>query len=358
MSSASTTPFFGRAYSLTVTPTTGPSANTAIIISSDQFGPAALRFTFDITQYAFSAFWFAEITIYNCDGPITSGPSAGVNLYQAIIQEGDLVTVSAGYQADYPAPNVPPSIWTGQVFYATKDRLDVVDQRLTLHCILSRALTTQNFINNTLPALSTQFSQAQFIAQKSITPIGMNSSQVQAVLGATQLPRGKSYFGNPHHYLTHLADQSNAVSWFNSHSWNTDSLQNPVGTLAATYAPVEPGGGPPARVNGVTLSLIGTPQQTQYGVNFRVLLDPNVQIAPPLPQVAIAKQFIRQAPIAYGTNLPPVPLNAQDQYVVVGVRFWGDTRGNPWYSDITGIAQIQQAIQMLGQSQKADPTGN
>jgi hypothetical protein len=356
VSSASTTPFFGRAYSLTVTPTTGPSANTAIIISSDQFEPNALRFTFDITQYAFSSFWFAEITIYNCDGPISSGPSSGINLFQAIIQEGDLVTVSAGYQADYPAPARPPAIWTGQVFYTVKDRLDVVDQRLTLHCILSRALTTQNFINATLPARSTQFSQARFIAQKSITPIGINSSQVQSVLGSTQLPRGKSYFGNPHPYLTSLADQNNAVSWFDSHSWNTDSLVSPVGKLAATYAPVVPGGGPPARVDGTTLSLIGQPQQTQLGVNFRVLLDPNVQIAPPLPQVAIAQQFIRQAPIAYGTSLPPVPL--VDQYVVVGVRFVGDTRGNPWYSDITGIAQIQTAIQLLGQSQKSDPTGN
>lgn len=359
MASASTTPFFGRAYSLTVTPTTGPSANVAIVISSDQFEPNALRFTFDITQYAFSAFWFAEIAIYNCDGPISSGPSEGVNVYQAIIQEGDLVTVSAGYQADYPAPGAPPAIWTGQVFYTVKDRLDVVDQRLTLHCILSRALTTQNFLNVSMPALSTQYTQAQYIAQKSVTPIGISASIVQPVLSSTtQLPRGKSYFGNPHHYLTALAEQNNAVSWFDSRSWNTDSLQNPVGKLAAAYAPVEPGGGPPARVDGVTLSLIGTPQQTQYGVNFRVLLDPNVQVVAPLPKVSVAKQFIRQAPIAYGTKAPPVLLNAQDQYVVVGVRFTGDTRGNPWYSDITGVAQIQQAIQLLGQSQKADPTGN
>jgi hypothetical protein len=359
MGSASTVPFFGRAYSLTVTPQTGPAAGTAIIISSDQFEPAALRFTFDITQFALSHLWFAEITIYNCDGPITSGPSAGVNLFQAVIQEGDIVTVSAGYQADYPAPNVPPAIWTGPVFYTVKDRLDVVDQRLTLHCILNRVLTTQNFINDTIPALSTQFSQAQFIAQNSTTPIKMNSSQVQAVLAPKQLPRAKSYFGNPHHYLTHLADQNNAVSWFDAHSWNVDSLQNPTGQLVATYAPVQPGGGPPARVNGTTLSLIGQPQQTQLGVNFRVLLDPNVQVTPPLPQVAIAQQFIRQAPITYPLPKgqgPPVPL--VDQYVVIGVRFVGDTRGNPWYSDITGVANILNAIQLLGSSQQADPTAN
>lgn len=341
MSSASTVPFFGRAYSLTITPQTGPSKGQDIIVSSDAFEPEALRFTFDISQFAYKALWFAEICIYNCDGPITSGPSAGVNLYQAVIQEGDLVTVAAGYQAD----GAPTTIWQGQLFYAVKDRLDVVDHRLTLHCIMSRAQTTQNFINNTLPALSTQFSQAQFIAKESMAPIGINSSQVQAVMGNTQLPRAKTYFGTPHQYLHSLSDQVGALSWFDSKGWNPSFFQNPLGQVAASYAPVHPGGGPPARVDGTTLSLVGTPQQTQYGVNFRVLLDPTVQVTAPIVQVGLQKQFVRQAPIVYG-QFAAVPL--VDQYAVVGVRFTGDTRGNAWYSDITGIAQIQNAFQLMG----------
>lgn len=366
MSSQSTTPFFGRAYSLTITPNQGPSAGVPIVISSDTFEPNALRFTFDIVQMAFSAFWQAEISIWNADGPITSGPSAGVNLYQAVIQEGDIVTVSAGYQADYPAPAVPPAIFTGPVFYTIQDRIDVVDKRLIIHCLLNRVLTTQNFLNATLPALSTQFTQAQFIASESANKINVNAAQLQNSIssatpqrGAANLPRGKSYFGNPHPYLTALADQNNLLSWFDNKGWNVDSLQNPVGKLVATYAPVVPQGGPPARVNGTTLSLIGQPQQTQLGVNFRVLLDPNVQVTAPLPQVAVQQQFIRQAPIAYPLPKgqgPPVPL--VDQYVVVGIRFIGDTRGNAWYSEITGIAQIQTAIALLGQSRQADATGN
>jgi len=366
MSTQSTKPFFGRAYSLTVTPSQGRSAGTPIVISSDTWEPEALRFTFDIVQMAFSAFWQAEICIYNADGPITSGPSKGINLYEAIIQEGDIVTVSAGYQADYPYPSVPPAIFTGPIFYTITDRLDVVDKRLIIHCLLNRVLTTQNFLNGTIPALSTQFSQARLIASKSITPININSSQVQLAIssanpqrGADQLPRGKSYFGNPHHYLTALAEQNSLLSWFDNKGWNTDSLQNPLGPLIATYAPVTPLGGPPAVVGGVTLSLIGQPQQTQLGVNFKVLLDPRVQITSPLPQVAVQLQFIRQAPIAYPLppdTGPPVPL--MNQYVAVGVRFRGDTRGNEWYSEITGIAQIQQAIQLLGQSLQADATGN
>lgn len=362
MSTPSITPFFGRAYSLTITPSQGASAGTPIVVSSDSFEPNALRFTFDIVQMAFSAFWQAEITIWNADGPITDGPSAGQNLYQTVIQEGDIVTVAAGYQAD----GIPTVIFTGPIFYTIQDRLDVVDRRLIIHCLLNRILTTQNFLNATIPALSTQFSQAQLIAAKSTTPITLNSSQVQRVIssatpqrGAAQLPRGKSYFGNPHKYLTAIADQNSSLSWFDGKGWNMDSLQNPIGSLVATYAPVSPAGGPPAQVGGVTLTLIGQPQQTQLGVSFRVLLDSRVQVSAPLPQVAVQLQFIRQAPIAYPLPQgqgPPVPL--VNQYVVVGVRFKGDTRGNDWYSEITGIAQIQQAIQLLGQSLQADATGN
>lgn len=351
MAPASTTPFFGRAYALVITPQKGPSAGNEIVVSSDQFEPEALRFTFELTQLAFSAFWDAQIEIYNCDGPISSGPSAGVNLFEAVIQEGDLVRVCAGYQADYPAPNAPPVIWEGQVFYTIKDRLDVTDQRLTLHCLMSRALTTQNFINETLPALSTQFSQAQFIAQKSLNPIGLNTSQVQPILGTSQqLPRAKTFFGNPHPYLHNLAKQSSALSWFDSKTWNAATLSaSPLGELAATYAPLQPGGGAPARVNGVTLSLIGTPQQTQLGVTFRVLLDPNVQVTAPIAQIKLASEFVRQAPMEY--PLPKggliLPLSANGQYAVIGVRFIGDTRGNSWYSEITAVSQIKSAIQLI-----------
>ncbi len=349
MATRSTTPFFGRAYSLSIALTQGDAAGQTITISSDEFEPNALRFSFELEQHAFSDFWHAEITIYNCDGPIGSGPNPQLNLFQAVIQEGDIVTLRAGYQADYKATGVAPTIWQGPVFYFIKDRLDVVDQRLILHCVCSRALTTLNFINGSLPALSNQVSQARYIAANSITKIGVNSSQVQGALASTQLPRGVSFFGAPHNYLQHLADSnSNVVSWFDSYSWNLDTLKDPAGKLVASYAPIQPGG-VPARVDGVSLSLIGTPQQTQFGVNFRVLLDPVVQVSSPLPKVGLAKEFVRQAPVAYPLpkgQYAPRPLGTE--YIVVGVRCTGDTRGNAWYTDITGLTLVSDVLVMLG----------
>ena len=361
----STTPFFGRAYSLTITPLSGEYANVPLVISSDTFEPEALRFTFDIYQYAWETCWQAEIVIYNANGPVGSGEHPQANLYQILIQEGALVTVSAGYQADYPNGNVP-AIWTGPVFYTIQDRQDVVDQRLILHCLLDRTRTVQNFINDTLPGLSTQFSQARFIAAQSLNPINFNQDRFNALvtnpppqspsglrMGADNLPRAKTYFGVPHTYLYDLAKQNSLQSWFDAHEWNFDLLNQPLAeTIFATYAPVSPQSGPPARIGGVTLSLIGQPQQTQLGLDFRVLLDPLLQVVAPILQVAVQLQYVRQAPISYpvpANQLPVVPLDTPNAIVaVVGVRFSGDTRGNDWYCDVTGRVPGQNLLSAIG----------
>ena len=82
----STTPFFGRAFSLAITTNPGLPSERTIIISSDSFEPEALKFTFEISQYAWSAFWQAEITIWNANGPIGgNGPDKDVNLYKTVI---------------------------------------------------------------------------------------------------------------------------------------------------------------------------------------------------------------------------------------------------------------------------------
>ena len=367
MGTPSTTPFFGRAYQLSVQLTNGD----IIIISSDAWEPESLRFTFDIHQLAFgagSAFWFADVEIYNCDGPIPSGPSSGVNLAQTVIAEGNLVTVSAGYQAD----GTPQVIWKGQLLQSIWERVDVIDYKLTLRCIIGRAFTSQNFINRALSTISTARQQAEYIAQNSLNIIPLNSTELTVLdqVAPGQLPGAKTYFGNPHNYLDAIARNNGMLSWIAGDGYhmapvynptdpttastalgqtaNGTSLPVPVGKLLATYGPCTILGGPPVKLaDGTTLSLIGRPQQTQYGVNFTVLLDSRLQIVSPLPQVRLSSAFVRQAPIAFG-SLPPYPLSADGLYVIVGVRHYGDTRGNPWYTEVTAFSQIQNVIALLG----------
>ena len=344
MSAASSTlPFFGRAYELSITTASG----TTIVVSSDAWEPEALRFTFDIETYAFKAFWVAEIAIYNCDGNISSGPSAGVNLAQTIISEGDQVIVKAGYQhGSYD------TIFAGTVFQPIWERLDVVDYRLVLRCVLGRSLATLNFINDSVGALSTARQQALAIAQRSVTPINLDTEQL-SVLPGIQLPRGKVFFGDPVRALHGLASQTGLLSWLNHTGWTVADPNTPLGDVIAKYAPpLSDQCAGSTNDAGETLSLIGTPQQTQYGVNFRVLLDPRVQVTAPLSQVGLNAQYVRQAQLSYpAPQAPPRPL--QQTYGVVGVRYVGDTRGNAWYSEITGFSSVQDLLSLFG-----SPTSN
>jgi hypothetical protein len=259
--------------------------------------------------------------------------------------EGSTVIVQAGYQND----GVPQIIWAGPVFQAIWERVDVVDFKLTLHCILNRTLTTQNFVKVTLPKLTKAADQARIIAQRSVTPIQVDSSHLQ-LLTSPPLVRAETIYGNPHRFLGELARQNNLASWFTAHQFAMASLNGGGGKPIATYAPATVLGTPPVKqTDGTTLSLIGTPQQTQYGINFKVLLDSRLQISSPLPEVAIQMQFIRQAAVQYPLppgQFPPRPL--QNQYTVVAVRHYGDTRGNSWYSEVTAFSQVQDVIALLG----------
>jgi hypothetical protein len=86
----------------------------------------------------------------------------------------------------------------------------------------------------------------------------------------------------------------------------------------------------------VKRTLLGVPEQTQEGMLFRVLLDPEVRIG----------NIVQLAP---GTAISPLPLqigqypslvDRQNMYVVAGVRHVGDSRGRgeDWYTEITGLS--------------------
>jgi hypothetical protein len=380
----SSTPFWGRAYELDIITQDGQT----IVVSADAWEPEALRFTFECEQIAFgegNAFWLATVEIYNCDGNITSGPSAGVNLAKLVVSEGDNVVVKAGYQAQ----GKPQTIWQGEVYQPTWERVDVVDYKLTLHCVLGRAFGNQNFINQTLTSLSTGRQQAEWIVANSTNQFNTVGSQLTAfdAANSTKLPRGKSFFGDPNHYLSALARANGMVAWIGlatpgsagvgstsapQGQWNVAPLYNPsdpassatsngqvpggqdypvtVGAVVATYASTSIYSGPPINTpDGTTLSMIGTPQQTQYGVDFRVLLDARLKIDVPLPQVRLSGAYVRQAARAFPAGpLDIRPLPSDGLYAMLKVRHCGDTRGNDWYTEVTGYSSILDIIALLG----------
>ena len=314
-------PLYGRKYQLTLKLPDSQGNQTVLDISDSSFEPGALRITFDVTTVAWQTYWSADIVIYNLDEPTGT---------QILSSQGMEVSLSAGYQnSGYGV------IWDGYVMQALWDRENVVDFKITLHCMIGFDDLTRNFINRTYAGIS----QQQLItrmAKDCFRPIGVQS--ISTKLDAQVLPRGKTVFGNPKKYIDWVAADNNMMSWLTSKGLNmtTPAAALPGGT-ATVYTPAT--------------GLIGTPEQTDQGVMFRVLLDSSIQIKNPLMQVKIDNTIIRQQKRNIG-ELPHF-LDSDGQYIVTMARYVGDSRGNDWYTEVTGVTQEWALLLNHGISMRA-----
>lgn len=100
---------------------------------------------------------------------------------------------------------------------------------------------------------------------------------------------------------------------------------------------------PPVLIRPDT-GLIGVPEQTQTGLKIRVLLNPTIKIGR-----TIKLDFSNVNQLRYGQDFGSLPtnlqlqdsvtkLNAQGLYYVMRAEHTGDSRGTPWYTDLTCLA--------------------
>lgn len=145
-----------------------------------------------------------------------------------------------------------------------------------------------------------------------------------------QLPRGKVMYGNARNYLRDVA-QTSDKSW---------SIQDEKITFVSNTAML-----PGERVVLTSKTgMIGTPQQTNVGVNVKCLLNPRIKIG---SGIEINNKSIENLKINLdqpnsAANIP-APLNADGAYYVLVAEHNGDTRGVDWYTtmiclnaDVTG----------------------
>jgi hypothetical protein len=186
---------------------------------------------------------------------------------------------------------------------------------------------------------------AQNLSQNTVV-----STMLGAISGSTVAPlptslsdnkyiRGKTLFGNVDKYFGQVAD-SNYMQWFKDPNGYAIGPLDP-GTNVPTYTfspplPENWTGGPPTKTT--TYTLIGTPVQTDCGVEFSVLLDPRLMVVMPPMLVhldnAIIRQLMRQMPQG-----PYMPLAQDGTYVVAEVQHHGDTRGDLWQTDVRGYTR-------------------
>ncbi len=238
-----------------------------------------------------------------------------------IRKEFHKVILEAGYEGSYGV------IFQGNIKQVILGRESATDTFVDL--VAGDGDRAYNFsvVNTTLAKGSTQTDQIN-AAVAAMATKGVNAGHI-GDMPNEQLPRGKSMFGNSREYLRDAA-QTSKSSW---------SIQDEKVTFVGnkTYLPGE------RVVITSNTGMIGTPQQTNDGVNIKTLLNPNIKVASRVQidnqSIALQKLNLEQIAFAKGdtkiiNQLIPRGLNADGMYYVLVLEHQGDTRGIEWYSSL------------------------
>ena len=343
----SSTPLWGQAWELTVMYGAAPP----IVITSNSWEPNALRMTFEVLQTTLpSPWWFADIKIYNLNS----------EALQNTLFNATWCRLKAGFQT---GSNLYSLIWDGPILQVLFSREDVVDQVCTLHCVNNPIV-----MNSIVTFAAGPFSSQQTVVSRMAASIGLppvdpsqatQDAAAYSAMTAKQFPRGKTVFGKVGKYLQQVADDNFMTTFRDGEKAYIASIQNPNFTPTITYSPpTAPGVANPALPAGVTASIIGTPQQTPFGVIFTVLLDPRLKVQLPVQVVALDRStIINQIPVVPNPNSGVVtPYTSDLSFLVAQIRHTGDTRGNTWDTEVTGYSATY-ARQLLDGIFAASSTG-
>jgi hypothetical protein len=272
-------------------------------------GMEPLRCTFDINYPGYEGWYFSEFVLWN-----TSKETQA-----KMIQEGAEVYFYAGY-----ADGRYGQIFGGKVFQSMFTRENVTDYKLTLSCMDGERLFKDNFVNIVLDKTYSDRTLINAIAARSETPIKLGN--ITAKIKDKPYPRGTTMFGGaPSTHIREVA-KNNAAQFFMVN--NTLQLYHLEDNPQKDYINVN-----------YKCGLIGTPQQVDYGISFRSLLNPDLVLANPLKWVRldISKiNVIQQKAVPNKDRVPPLPVDGWLK--VGGVRHFGDTRGDDWYTDVVGFS--------------------
>ena len=336
-------PYWLRAWRFTLAPKSGPS----VAISSDQFDEP-LRCTFNIEARAMLAYWTAELTIYNLNDTTKQQLQAtGVPpwKFSQTVALGDILSISAGYKNSSSGPfNLDNNrIYRGAVFQPIWTRENVVDSKMTLRCLVGYLQDAVNLVNFSIGSGTTPYDVLRSIMknagiQEDQQPNSSQPSTDQQTLSQQSYNRGQALSGRPFDLIRPIAKDHKLQAWLSPTGLNVRSLKpDPKAIPQYTYGPPNLNG--PYTVGGTTeglvkKTLLGTPEQTQQGVIFRVELDAQPRIGDLVglaPGTAINR-------LPYQIGQFPGILDQRGNYVISGIRHCGDTRGNDWYTELTTVS--------------------
>lgn len=264
---------------------------------------SALRIKFSVKRSDTMTPNVADIRVYNLEHETAV----------RIRKEFTRVILQAGYEGNFGV------IFQGNIKQVILGRESATDTFIDI--VAGDGDQAYNFaiVNATLAKGSTQTDQIN-AAVGAMAPKGVTSGHI-GEQPPEKLPRGKVMWGNARNYLRDSA-QTSQSSW---------SIQDEKVTFVKkkAYLPGE------RVVLTSKTGMVGTPQQTNEGVNVKCLLNPNIKIATrvEIDNASIERFKINLAVPNSAANIP-APLTADGVYYVLVVEHVGDTRGVEWYSSL------------------------
>lgn len=315
--------------------------------NNDAWDVASLKCVFRIEKSVFPSVNFCEVKIYNINTETDI----------SIIKEGVRIVVEAGYdgyvQTDetrngetvkVQSPKQYGKIFDGQIVQYLHDREENIDYTLTLIAYDGDAYLNRSFTSFSVNKGINQRQIIDNLTTKVTSPIDVG--HISPNLSTKTLPRGKVFFGAPKGYLRDVARDNNANLW-------VDDGQ----VIIAKITDLPPG---EALVLSPKTGLVGVPQQTQDGIQYRSLLNPSIILR---SMVKIDNSIVRLMKLQAAQNSQGLlmfslqaPLDADGQYQTAKIIHIGDTRGNEWYTDVVGISSYGKGLlPMLLQNAAQNP---
>lgn len=223
------------------------------------------------------------------------------------------VILQAGYESNFGV------IFQGNIKQVILGRESATDTFIDI--VAGDGDRAYNFavVNSTIAAGATQQQQVDTVTN-AMSPKGVTKGHITD-LGTTQLPRGKVMFGTARNYLRGVAEST-------SSGWSIQDEKITFVKLSG-YLPGE------QVVLTSKTGMIGTPQQTNEGVNVKCLLNPMIKIGGRIRiDNASVEQFKIDLSVPNSPSNIPAPLTADGVYYVLVAEHTGDSRGVEWYTNL------------------------
>ena len=354
----SKTEFWGRKFSISIATLQG-----TFTINNSQYESLRVVITVDAHLTPTPSMPQATVTVYNLATAVSNQLSQNTQslanpwMFGQPLEFGTTITISAGYQYGSTGAFTSSAnlIFSGRVFQSMQTREHVTEYKLTLRCIIGLLEDLTNITSGSVKPGSNDYDTLLQMVRQGKTPIPFPDANIdaasKAALQAASQPGARSFNGRPFGLIAGLVRQHNIYNWMdplgsglNLRSFGPSNFQPPpafsfgppnavLDGQGKTYSPSS------SSQTQVKKTLIGTPEQTQDGVVFRVLLDSSVHLGD-LVQL-VPGTLISPVALQYGgQNLPPIP-SQNGLYIVGGLKHYGDSRGvgDDWYTEINGLVQ-------------------